>query len=180
MVYIILGKGFEEIEAVAVYDILRRGKVETVFAAVGADTLVPGGCEMTVKAEKLVSEISPKEGDYIVIPGGMGGVNSMKADTMTMNLIKASAEKGVKLAAICAGPSVLAALGLLDGKSITCYPGCEDIMPGAVCDTNRKAAVDGSLVTGRAPGAAIDFGLALLGVISGDKAADEVRRGLVY
>lgn len=180
MVYIILGSGFEEIEAVAVYDILRRGGVEVVFASVGPDRLVSSARGMTVKAEKLINDISPGKGDYIVIPGGMGGVETIKSSSEAQALIKASAVRGAGMAAICAGPSVLASLGLLDGKSITCYPGCEEMMTGAACDISRPTTVDGSLVTGRAPGAALDFGLELLASIAGEKKAEEVRRGLVY
>ena len=179
MVYIILGTGFEEIEAVAVCDILQRGGVNAVFAAVGAERLITGAHGIKVTAEKEIRDISPAGGDYIVIPGGMGGVNSIKSDAAAMELIKASVEKGAKLAAICAGPAVLAALGLLEGKSITCYPGCEHMMAGAVCDASLSTSVDGTLVTGRAPGSAFDFGLALLAAIAGEKTAEDVRRGLV-
>lgn len=180
IVYIILGTGFEEIEATAPCNILRRGNIETVLTAVGKEQLVLGAHNMSIKADKLVSEISPVKGDYIFVPGGMGGVNSIKADAETMALIKTSAEKGVSLASICAGPAVLADLGLLDGVSITCYPGCEPMMGNAICDTSRTTAVCGTTVTGRGPGASIDFGLKLLATIAGDAIAETVRNDLVY
>lgn len=179
MTYIILGEGFEEIEAVSPCDILRRGGAKVCFAAVGGDRAVTGAHGIVITAEKLVSEISPSVGDRIVIPGGMGGVNSIKGSPETMELIAASAKRGAMLSAICAGPSVLAELGLLEGKRITCYPGCEDMMGGAVCDASKPVWADGSLITGRSPGTAIDFGLALLEAEAGHPAAKNVREGLV-
>ena len=85
MVYIILGKGFEEIEAIAPCDILRRGGVSVSFAAVGEQRIVVGSHGISVLADILVSDILPSQDDTFVIPGGMGGVNSIKSDMLTMN-----------------------------------------------------------------------------------------------
>lgn len=180
MVYIILGEGFEEIEAVVPCDILRRGGVDTKFAAVGASKSVTGGRGISVLADILTTEIVPTVDDAFVIPGGMGGVNSIKADTKTMKLIESAANSGAFLAAICAGPSVLAKLGLIEGKHITCYLGCENLMGKAHCDTKKPIATDKGLITGRAAGSAIDFGLALLSHFKGEKTAEKVRTDLVY
>ncbi len=179
MVYIILGEGFEEIEAVVPCDILRRGGVEAKFAAVGTSKLVSGGRGITISADLLTADITPVSGDTFVIPGGKGGVNSIKADAKTMKLIETAARSGAFLAAICAGPSVLAKLGLIDGKHITCYPGCEDLMGKALCDTKKPTTEDKSLITGRSAGAAIDFGLALLTHLKGEKTAERIRADLV-
>ena len=178
MVYIILGTGFEEIEAVAPVDILRRGGVEVSFAAVGERKLVSGAHGIAIEADVLFSEMHPRGDDYIVIPGGMDGVNSIKGDKTAMDKIKAAAESGTKLAAICAGPSVLAELGLVEGRSITCYPGCESLMGGANVDIS-KSVVDDNVITGRAPGSAIDFSLTLLCAIAGEETAASVRANLV-
>jgi len=178
MIYIILGTGFEEIEATAPCDILRRGNADVKYAAVGRERTVIGAHGIGILADCLVSEIEPGKGDRIVIPGGMGGVNSIKGSNETMEMIAAAAKRGADVSAICAGPSVLAKLGLLDGKQITCYPGCEDMMTGASCDSSKAARKDGSVITGRSPGAAVEFGLALLEDAKGAGAAAEVRRGL--
>lgn len=180
MVYIILGQGFEEIEAVAPCDILRRVNVPVCFAAVGNEKAVSGSHGITVAADVLVSDITPSSGDIIVIPGGMGGVNSIKADETAMKMISAAAKSGSGLAAICAGPSVFAVLGLIDGKQITCYPGCENMMGKAICSYDKSTVTDGKLITGRAPGSAIDFGLALLTHIKGSQWAEKIRMELVY
>ncbi|MFB0921486.1 MAG: DJ-1/PfpI family protein [Oscillospiraceae bacterium] len=179
MVYIILGEGFEEIEAVVPCDILRRGGVEVKFAAVGVSKSVSGGRGITVLADLPASDIVPTPDDTFVIPGGMGGVNSIKADEKTMKLIGAAASSGAFLAAICAGPSVLAKLGLTDGKHITCYPGCEDLMGKALCDSKKPTDEDKGLITGRSAGVAIDFGLALLAHLKDEITAEKVRTNLV-
>ncbi len=180
MVYIILGEGFEEIEAVVPCDILRRGGVQVKFAAAGASKSVIGGHGITVVADVFTSDIIPSEDDTFVVPGGMGGVNSIKADNKTMRLLEAAAKKGSFLAAICAGPSVLAKLGLIDGKHITCYPGCEELMGSAICETEKPTASDTGLITGRAPGSAIDFGLKLLAHLKDEKTAEKIRTDMVY
>jgi len=180
MVYIILGEGFEEIEAVTPCDILRRGGVSVSFAAAGAQKHIKGSHGISVLADVLSSEISPSADDTIVIPGGMGGVNSIKSDGITMRLIETAAKIGTELAAICAGSSVLAQLGLINGKHITCYPGSEELMDGAICEASLSAVSDGTLITGRAPGAAIDFGLALLSHLKGESVANRIRTELVY
>ena len=113
MVYIILGQGFEEVEAVAPGDILRRGGVEVRYAAAGSSLSVPGSVGITLQADVLARDIAPKKGDTLVVPGGMGGVNTIKHDDAVMAMIAKAAENGAELAAICAGPSVLAKLGLL-------------------------------------------------------------------
>lgn len=180
MVYIILGQGFEEVEAVAPGDILRRGGVDVCYAAVGASLEVPGSTGITVTADVLVRNIAPANGDTVVIPGGMGGVNAIKHDAKTMDMISSAAKNGSELAAICAGPSVLAKLGLLDGKNITCYPGCEKLMGKAICHCEKATVQDGSLVTGRAPGAALDFGYALLAHLKGERVSEDVRESMCY
>ena len=179
MVYIILGEGFEEIEAVTPCDILRRGGVSVSFTAVGAEKSVKGSHGISVLADVLVSDISPSPDDTLVIPGGMGGVNSIKSDMLTMKLIETAAKLGASLAAICAGPSVLAQLGLINGKHITCYPGTEELMDGAICESSTPTASDGTLITGRAPGSAIDFGLKFLSSLKGEAVANRIRTELV-
>lgn len=179
MVYIILGEGFEEIEAVAPCDILRRGGVSVSFAAVGEQKAVTGSRGISLLADILASEIVPSADDTFVIPGGMGGVTSIKSNMAAMKLIATAAKSGASLAAICAGPSVLAQLGLLKGRHITCYPGCEDMMDGAICDASSPTLVDGTLITGRAAGSAIEFGLKLLSNLKGEETADRTRKMLV-
>jgi len=180
MVYIILGQGFEEIEAISPCDILRRGGVAVSFAAVGSSISVTGSHGITLMSDVFFKDISPCSDDMIVIPGGMGGVNSIKEDATVMRIITDAAKVGASFGAICAGPSVLAELHLIDGKSITCYPGCESIMGRALCNCDNETIIDGKLITGRAPGSAIDFGLKLLAFFKGNTLTEKIRTELVY
>jgi len=179
VVYIILGEGFEEIEAVAPCDILRRGGIEVKF--VGVDGLaVRGGHGIIVNADAGLNEIDLDSANMLVIPGGMGGVNSILSSQRAMDIIKAAFDKKVALGAICAGPTVLAKLGITDGKKAVCYPGTEGEMGSAETQMDANVVVEDNLITGRAPGAAIDFGLALLEYLKGKETAEEVRSDLCY
>lgn len=180
MVYIVLGKGFEEIEALTPCDILRRGGVSVSLAAVGNEKLVAGSHGIAVNADIFVREASATADDTVIIPGGMGGVNTIKSDKTTMDFIGRAAKSGAALAAICAGPSVLAELGLIEGKEITCYPGNEIMMGRAHCNCEKSTVIDGELITGRAPGSSIDFGLELLSRLKGEEVAKKIRLELVY
>jgi len=126
MVYIILGEGFEEIEVVTPCDILRRGGVSVKLAALGGEKCVSGSHGISVLTDITVSEIIISADDTLVIPGGMGGVNSIKADAAAMKFISEAAKAGTRLSAICAGPSVLAKLGLLDGRTSPASRGARD------------------------------------------------------
>lgn len=178
MVYILLGKGFEEIEAVAPCDILRRGGVEVKFAGIGG-TLITGGNGITVQADCAVEDMDLAAMDLIMLPGGLGGVRSILGSEVAMNAIRYAHENGKFVTAICAAPTVLAGLGITDGRHATCYPGMEDQMGSAIME-NSDAVADGSVLTGRAPGAALEFGYLLLKTLKGEEVAARVRSGMVY
>ncbi|HHU23199.1 MAG TPA: DJ-1 family protein [Clostridiales bacterium] len=180
MVYIILGDGFEEIEAVAPGDILRRGGVRVSYVGVNGPQ-VRGAHDIIVSAD-IVMEPSLKftREDLVVIPGGLGGVETIENSSMAIEVLKNAAEAGARFAAICAGPRVLSRLGLLEGRDFTCYPGMEDQISGGRYLGDKGAVSDNGIITGRSPGAAIDFGLALLEAIKGSQIAAEVRSELVY
>lgn len=178
MVTIILGNGFEEIEAVAPCDILRRGGVEVTYAGIGG-TLIKGGNGITVRADCTVEELDLDKVEMIVLPGGMGGVRSILGSEAAMNAVKTVYEQGKLTAAICAAPTILAKLHITDGKHATVYPGMEPDMGTAIMeDTN--AIRDGNVLTGRAPGAALDFGYLLLETLKGREVMEKVRGGMVY
>lgn len=179
MVYIILGKGFEEVEAVAPMDILRRGGVDAAFAGIGGKT-VSGTHSIQITADTTVEKIDLAKTDMLIIPGGMGGVESIEGSKAAMELVKKAYEKGIPLGAICAGPRVLGRVGALKGKHAVCYPGMDSQMGGALIDNSRMACTDGNIVTGRGPGAAISFGLEVLKFLRGEKAAEQVAEGMTY
>ncbi len=179
MVYIFLGNGFEEIEALSVCDILRRGGIDVKLAGVGG-LKITGGHGITVTADILVSGIQLDRAEMLVVPGGIGGVESIERSTECSDIIKNAAKKGTPLAAICAGPRVLARLSLLNGKKITCYPSMEMEMTGALADTTKSIMSDGSLITGRGAGAALDFAFMLLEALKGQAVAEKIRLGIHY
>ncbi len=179
MVYIILGDGFEEMEAIAPYDILRRGGVDVNFAGV-CDMVVCGAHGIQVAADCLAEDIDLGDAEMIVVPGGLGGVESIEGSADTMVLIKEAYDSGIYVAAICAGPRVLAKLGILDGKTAVCYPGMEEECVGGNMTQRTSTVCDGKVITGRGPGACIDFGLKLLEILKGAEIANNVKEGMFY
>lgn len=177
MVYIILGTGFEPMEAIVPCDILRRGGVDVKLAGIGG-TRIQGAHGITVEADCTVEQIDESAMEMIVLPGGMGGVASILGCPAALDAVRRAWEDGKFVAAICAGPTVLAKLGLTTGKTVTCYPGCEAQMPGANY-VPTKTQQDGRLITGQAPGAAEAFAFRLLTALRGEAAAQAVADGMV-
>jgi len=178
MVYILLGTGFEDIEAIAPCDILRRGGAEVKFAGIGGREIT-GSNGVVVKAECTVEEIDLAHAEMVVVPGGMGGVESILGCETALQTVRAAFDRGCYVAAICAGPMVLSRLGILEGKNVTCYPGLEPELDKAL-PVNAAAVTDGKVITGRGPGAALDFGYALLTALKGKEISDKVRSDMVY
>lgn len=179
MVYIILGKGFEEIEAIAPGDILRRSQIPVQYAGIGGK-VVEGAHGISVLADITVEELNLEDMDMIVLPGGLGGVASIEGSSAAMAAVKYALDNGRYVAAICAGPTILGKRGWLDGKNAVCYPGCEEGMGKAIVHPEKEAVVDGNIITGRAPGAAIEFGLTVAGMFKGEFAPDTVAQYMVY
>ncbi len=178
MVVILLGTGFEEIEMVAPCDILRRGGAEVCLAGIGAREIT-GSNKITVCADCLVEDINAEDVELLMLPGGLGGVRSILESETAMKLIADVHSRGRLVSAICAAPTVLAELGITDGKAATCYPGMEDQMGSA----NMKAVgavADGMVCTGRAAGSAMEFGYLLLEKLRGAETAERVRKAMVY
>lgn len=178
MTVIFLGEGFEETEAIAPYDILKRAGVDVVFAGVGG-TEIKGAHGIAVKTETTVEAIADDCPEMVVLPGGLGGVNSMAASDAVRSITLRVWEKGGYVAAICAAPTLLAKYGITEGRKATCYPGMEKQM-GSAKMKHASTVVDGRLITGRAPGSAIDFGLELAAALKGKTEAMKVASGLVY
>jgi 4-methyl-5(b-hydroxyethyl)-thiazole monophosphate biosynthesis len=160
MVYILLGTGFEEVEAIAPGDILRRAQIPMQYVGL-EDRVVAGAHGIAIEADITLDQLDLTQLDMIVLPGGMGGVESVLACPAALDAIRFAAENDRFVAAICAAPTILAGMGLLEGKKATCYPGMEGQMAGAVMVPGAQAVVDGKFITGRAPGAAMEFGLTL-------------------
>lgn len=172
-----LADGFEDIEAVAVIDILRRGGVEVVTAALSPEPFALSAHGIRMGADALLEEVLDSHWDAIILPGGgQGTVNLMACEPLADRLRRQKKDGGL-VCAICAAPTVLAAAGVLDGEAVTCYPACEEDMGCPV--VNAPAVADGLIITGRGPGAAMTFGFAVLMHLAGEKAAHAVAEGMV-
>ncbi|MBE6921534.1 MAG: DJ-1/PfpI family protein [Ruminococcaceae bacterium] len=178
MVYMLLGTGFEETEAIAPLDLLRRANVDVLTVGVNGKT-VYGGHGIGIEADITLSQMDLTDLEMIILPGGLGGVASVRASKEAMAALQFAWENGKFVAAICAGPTVLADLGITDGKKATCYPGCENGMGSAIMQENAPCVRDGKLITGTSAGCAIAFGLALIAALKGQPAADTVAQQIV-
>ena len=178
MVYVLLGTGFEETEAIAPIDLLRRAGVQVLTVGVNGKTIV-GGHGIGVEADITLEEMDLTAMDMIVLPGGLGGVASVRASKPAMDALAFAWNNDKFVAAICAGPTVLADLGITDGKHATCYPGCEDGMGSALMEPDAAVIRDGKLITGTSAGCAIPFGLELIRALKGDEIANKVKNQIV-
>lgn len=178
MVYMLLGTGFEEIEAVAPLDLLRRAGIPAVTVGINGKT-VQGSHGIRVEADLTLGEMDLTNLDMLILPGGLGGVASIRSSQEALDAIRFAWENGKYVAAICAGPTVLADLGITDGKNATCYPTCQESMGNAILADGAAAVTDGNLITGTSAGCAIPFGLRLVAALKGQKAADAVAEKIV-
>ena len=177
MVYMLLGTGFEETEAIAPLDLLRRAGVEILTVGLNGK-VIRGSHGICVEADIEISQLDLTNLEMIILPGGLGGVASIRACKEAMEAVRFAWENGKYTAAICAGPTVLADLGITDGKNATCYPGCE-VQMGTANMVEAAAVTDGKLITGTSAGCAIPFGLALIAALKGQEEADRIAQQIV-
>ena len=178
MVYMLLGTGFEETEAIAPLDLIRRAGIEVMTVGIGGK-LIYGSHGIGIEADITLPEMDLTNLEMIVLPGGLGGVTSVRGSQEALDALKFAWDNGKFVAAICAGPTVLADLGITDGKQATCYPGCESGMGNAITNSHAAYVRDGNLITGASAGCAIQFGLALVAALKGDSAAKDVETQIV-
>ena len=178
MVYMLLGTGFEETEAIAPLDLLRRAGVEVKTVGINGK-IVYGSHKIGVEADLELKELKETDLEMVILPGGLGGVASIRASREAMDVVRRAYENGKYTAAICAGPTVLADLGICDDKNATCYPGCEDGMGKANMVPNAAAVTDGKLITGTSAGCAVPFGLELIRALKGETEADRIAKQIV-
>ena len=179
MVYVFLAKGFEELEALAPVDVLRRAGVEVKLVGVTGKQ-VRGSHGIAVSCDITIDHASFDELDGIILPGGLPGTTNLEADNTVQSFIDYAAQNGKVIGAICAAPSILGHKGLLQGKNAVCYTGFEKELTGAhVLD--RPAVRDGNIVTGWGAGGAMDFALAYLEAISENvELAKKIARQMRY
>lgn len=175
-IFVFLITGFEEIEALATVDILRRAELDVKTVSLTNDKVVVGSHNVPVTADMMFSEFNSADAKLLVLPGGTTAYNDHEG---VKKELLAFANKGEKVAAICASPMVLGGLGLLEGKKATAYPGFEQYLTKAVLHTDEAVVIDGNITTGRGPGLTFDFALSLVEQVAGKAKRDEVARGLL-
>ena len=180
---VFFGTGFEELEALSPVDILRRAglpvKMVSIYEPENGKKTVTGSHGIEIGMDACLSEIDFDRVEMIVLPGGMPGTRNLEACAPLMEQVKAFAEAGRPLAAICAAPTVFGHLGLLTGKTAGCYPGMEGDLTGA-CVSYDPVSVDGNIITARGAGAAIPFALAILAFFEDEKRAAEMAEKIVF
>ena len=174
----LLGTGFEETEAIAPLDLLRRAGIEVLTVGLNGKT-VYGGHGIGIDADITPDEMDLTDLEMIILPGGLGGVASIRGSQPAMDAIRFAWENGKYCAAICAGPTILADLGITDGKNATCYPGCEAQMGNANMLTGKAAVRDDKVITGTSAGCAVAFGLELIAALRGEDVANTIKTQIV-
>jgi len=173
-----LADGAEEIEAMTIIDVLRRGGADVTVAGVGS-LEITAAHGIRLIADRLISECTDETWDMIALPGGMPGSENLRDSKPLSDLLVKQKEEDRWYAAICAAPAVaLAPLGLLTGCHATCYPGFTDQLQGATVSDDR-VVVDGRCITSKGPGSAMEFAVTLVSVLFGEAKADEVAGGLL-
>lgn len=175
---VFLADGFEEVEALTPVDVLRRAGVPVETVSIMKSKTVIGAHNVPVIADKLFEELKHDDVEMIVLPGGMPGATNLDSHMGLGKLISAFAEAAKPLSAICAAPLVLGKRGIVNGKKATCYPGFENFLHGAIY-TGTLIEKDGNIITGKGPGAAMDFACAIAEKYVGLAKVKEIRKGMI-
>ena len=171
-----LADGFEITEALTTVDVLRRAKLDVLTVGAYAKT-VTSSCNIKVEADITIDEVEPDKLDAVILPGGIPGTPNLEKNASVQKLIDLAVENDKWACAICAAPSILGHKGLLDGRNATCYPGCE-VNTDKVNYTGEPAVCDGKFITGKGPGACIEFGLKLAEILVSADAALNIKAGM--
>lgn len=178
--YTFLATGFEEIEALAPIDILRRGGVEVQTVSITGSEYVTSAHGVTIKADTLFEDAGDfSDADILMLPGGMPGAANLNAHEGLRQTLLAHHAGGKRIGAICAAPMVLGSLGLLKGRKATCYPGFEQYLEGATY-TPQLVQEDGHITTGEGPAAALPYGYRLLSYFIGKEQTRQIEQGMMY
>ena len=177
-VYQFLATGFEETEALAPVDILRRGGVDVRTVSITGTEYVESTHHVIVKADLLFEDADLSDADLLMLPGGMPGASNLNAHQGVCEAVLNQFNSGRRVGAICAAPMVLGSIGILKGKRATCYPGFEKYLDGAEY-TRELCTVDGNITTGKGPAAAFIYSFCLLAQLTSEEKAQEVKEGML-
>ncbi|NLK63186.1 MAG: DJ-1/PfpI family protein [Fusobacteria bacterium] len=176
--FLILANGFEEIEAIAVYDILKRANINIYLVSITGEKIVRSTRKMGLSADFLFEEVNFNDGDIIILPGGMPGSDNIANHDGINNIIQKYYDEGKKLAAICAAPLVFGRLNLLNNKNATCYPGIESELKGATISED-KVVVSENIITSKGPGTAVHFALKLVEELKSKEISDKIKKDML-
>lgn len=179
MIYMFLATGFEDIEAMAPLDIVRRAGLDITTVSITGENIVVSAHGVGVVADALLEDVDLSAADMLVLPGGLPGSTHLDACEPLRQAILAHHAEGKPAAAICAAPMVYGHLGILDGVEATCYPGVQAELEGAVY-TGDIVTCSGQFITGRGPAAAMAFGYAIAEHFLGKEAVEPLREGMIY
>ncbi len=177
MIYMFLASGFEEIEAVTTLDILRRAELDIKTVGVGGKTIT-GSHGISVVADIECKDINTDDMEMIILPGGMPGTLNLENDPIVRTSINYCVSNDKLIAAICAAPSILGHMGILNGRNAVCYPGFEGELRGAT-NTDERVCVDGKIITARGAGVAVEFGIKLAEILAGEFMAKKIHAALI-
>ena len=177
-VYTFLANGFEEIEALATVDIIRRAGIQIKTISISSDLVVAGAHGIPVKTDALFANSDFDDAAMLVLPGGMPGASNLEAHSGLRTLLLQFARDSKPISAICAAPYVLGKLNILNGKKATCYPGYEDYLLGARKSKNAVVC-DKNIITANGPGASREFAFAIVERFCGNKTVNELKRNMM-
>jgi len=177
MVYVLMVDGFEDIEAIEPIDIMRRAGISVKLVGVSAKKMTSSH-NITIETDIEIGDVSKEDMEMLVLPGGPGHTN-LDESAEVHDLISYAVTNDIYIGAICASPSILGKLGLLDGKNYTCFPGFEKFAPKGIF-SSEKAVLDGKIITARGAGAAADFGFVMTELLAGGDIANKLKREMQY
>lgn len=178
-VYEFIANGSEEIEALTVIDVLRRGGIDVKTVSIAGSEYAELSHGVTMKCDTTIEAADLSDADMLLLPGGLPGAYNLNEHEGVRQALLKQAEAGKKLGAICAAPLVLGSLGLLEGKKATCYPGFEDQMTGAEY-THDIFTIDGNIVTGEGPAATLPYSYAILGMFAENSVVEGLKEGMMF
>lgn len=179
MIYITLANGFEEIEALAFFDILKRAEIDCELVSINEDNYVTGAHGVRVCTDININDVKTDIISAVVLPGGMPGTINLKNSEKVLSLINYCFKNEKIIGAICAAPSVLGYMGILKGKKATCFPGFEKELTGAEV-TGEKVVRDGLIITAKGAGCAHEFAFEFVKVLKSKSLADNIKNSMQY
>ena len=179
MVYVFLANGFEEIEALAFVDILRRAKINVQTVSVDNTGCATGSHSIKVSTDINIDEVNKEDAEAVVLPGGMPGTLNLQKNEKVIEYVNYANDNGKLLGAICAAPMILGELNILNGKKATCYPGFEEHLKGADT-TGAKCECDENIITAKGAGATHEFAHCFVTILKDEKTADNIISAMQY